>query len=119
MPTSSSSRFDSLRFASRRRDRRDRCGFICFWFLSSIALTFAFVVVVVVARTQVVVGGNGSVNEDKFSLSVAAPFAGDGSVTLNARPNYRPCAYRAMRCGVMCSIYVDVHVHANVVDDDD
>ena len=43
--------------------------------------------------SQVVVGGNGSVNEDKFSLSVSAPFAGDGSVTLNAKPNYRPCAY--------------------------
>lgn len=39
---------------------------------------------------RVVVGGNGSVNEDKFSLSVRAPFAGDGSVTLNAKPNYRP-----------------------------
>ena len=43
--------------------------------------------------SQVVVGGNGSVNEDKFSLSVRAPFAGDGSVTLNAKPNYRPCTY--------------------------
>jgi hypothetical protein len=39
---------------------------------------------------RVVVGGNGSVNEDKFSISIAAPFAGNGSVTLNARPNYRP-----------------------------
>jgi hypothetical protein len=48
---------------------------------------------IVAHPSQVVVGGNGSVNEDKFSLSVRAPFAGDGSVTLNAKPNYRPCTY--------------------------
>ena len=54
-------------------------------------------------RAQVVVGGNGSVNEDKFSLSVSAPFAGDGSVTLNAKPNYRPCTYLLRVIVVACS----------------
>ena len=84
---------------ARRRRGRDRCVCICVWnsivsFVRSFARTDAlahrrtFFI-----RAQVVVGGNGSVNEDKFSLSVSAPFAGDGSVTLNAKPNYRPCTY--------------------------
>jgi len=60
--------------------------------------------------SQVVVGGNGSVNEDKFSLSVSAPFAGDGSVTLNAKPNYRPCTYLLLCVSSSISVRVVVRV---------
>jgi hypothetical protein len=75
------------------------------------ARTDAFVHVVAIARSsQVVVGGNGSVNEDKFSLSVSAPFAGDGSVTLNAKPNYRPCTYLLLCVSSSSSISVRVVV---------
>lgn len=100
----------SRRARRRRRRGRDRCICICVWnsivssFVRSLARTDALAHRrTFFTRAQVVVGGNGSVNEDKFSLSVRAPFAGDGSVTLNAKPNYRPCTYLLRVIVVVCS----------------
>jgi len=100
--------------SARRRRCRDRGYIYTVEYFQRVVVFFArtdaFVHVVAIARSsQVVVGGNGSVNEDKFSLSVSAPFAGDGSVTLNAKPNYRPCTYLLL-CVSSSSISVRVVV---------
>ena len=43
------------------------------------------------SRTQVTVSGNGSAAEDSFKITASAPICnGSGSVTLTAKPNYRP-----------------------------
>merc|ERR1712159_671718 len=40
---------------------------------------------------RIVVGGNGSCAEDSFKISASAPICnGSGSVSLSAKPNYRP-----------------------------
>merc|ERR1711959_697444 len=41
--------------------------------------------------SRIVVGGNGSCAEDSFKISASAPICnGSGSVSLSAKPNYRP-----------------------------
>jgi hypothetical protein len=48
------------------------------------------------ARAQIVVGGNGSCAEDSFKISASAPICnGSGSVSLSAKPNYRPRCVRS------------------------